>query len=72
MWKRSTTKKRNRSGQLRMDRKRILVTAALASILILAIGVRLSGAILNRDAYDNHVKVIRIIATEQRIPLLSP
>lgn len=68
MWKRSTTKKRNRSGQLRMDRKRILVTAALASILILAIGVRLSGAILNRDAYDNHVKVIRIIATEQRIP----
>lgn len=42
--------------------------AALITLSLLAAGIRISGALLNRDANDNHLKVIRIIALEHRIP----
>jgi len=45
-----------------------IVTALFVIIFLIASFLRIFLAVVNRDANDNHFKVIRIIANEKRIP----
>lgn len=45
-----------------------IITILFIAVFVIAALLRISLAIVNRDANDNHFKVIRIIANEQRIP----